>query len=315
MADLFTTLTDKAVLDASQVEDWKEGVILSANEVNYFNPGSPLISQQKDGDSSVATFIKYANLTGGTTELTDGEEVTSEAIVDSEVNITLKEYGNVVTNTKLAEVVTAGRLDPATAILVGKNMGESMEKLAIQTLEGATNELTVNASGEGSTIASNILTDSYFDKAYNKLRRAKIPTVMDRLYVAVLHPDVILDLKEGTSAGDWYDLNKYTDAEIVNSGRIEVFKGFVVLESANVSINADAGNGNVDTYHSIFMGYNALGMARSNSAPPQPTFVGETDKLNRFAHFGWYGIFNYGIIDSSAVWLVTSASSVGNNSA
>ena len=61
------------------------------------------------------------------------------------------------------------------------------------------------------------------------------------------------------------------------------------------------------------MGYNALGYAESVSNPPHPTLVGETDKLNRFAHFGWYGVFKYGIIEQNAIWVVTSASSFGTN--
>lgn len=314
MADLFTTLTDKAVLDESQIELWREGVILAAKEANYFAGNSPLISQRMNSDTSIATFLKFAQLSNGTSALTDGEEVTSEAVVDSEVNITLTEYGNVVTTTGLGHVVTGGRLNPAVAELIGHNMGTSLEKVGIQTLEGASNELTVNSSGEASTTSSDILTSTFVDKAYNKLRRANIAPIFEGLYGAIVHPDVLYDLKAATSAGDWYDLNKYQNPEVINRGKVSVFKGFMFFESANVTINADAGNGAVDTYHSIFMGYNALGYAQSSSKPPMEKLVTGTDKLDRFVHIGWHGILGYGIIDSNAVWLVTSASTVGSNS-
>ena len=314
MADLFTTLTDKAVLDKSQVEQWKEGVILLAKEANYFGSGSPLVTQRQDGDASIATFLKFSQLSNGSSALTDGVEVTSESVTDAEVNLTLAEYGNVVTTTSLGHIVTGGRLNPAAAELVGQNMGTSMDKIAIAIGEAGTNEITVNASGEASTTSSDIITDTFIDKAYNKLRRANIMPLVDGLYGAVMHPDVVYDLKAATSAGDWYDLSKYTNPEIVNRSMFTRFKGFLIYESSNVTINADAGSSAVDTYHSQFFGYNAFGYAQSASKPPSPTLVEGTDKLNRFVHLGWYGVFAYGLVDTNAHWLVTSASTVGSNS-
>ena len=263
-------------------------------------------------DSSIATFLKFAALSSGGT-LTDGVEVSSESITDTEVNLTLAEYDNGVTTTSLGHVVTGGRLNPAVAELVGRDMGTTMEKAAIQAGEGGSNEFTVNSSGEASTTSSDIITDTYFDKAYNKLRRANIPKLSGGAYVAVMHPDVVYDLKSVTSAGDWYDVHKYTDPSEIIKGEIGTFKGFRVIESSNVTVNADAGNGNVDTYHSQFFGFNAFGYAESTSEPFHPTMIGETDKLNRFIHIGWYGIGVYGLIDSNAHWLVTSASTVGSN--
>ena len=313
MADLFTNLTDKGVLTAAQIEEWQQGVILSAIEANHFQPGSPLVSQNQVADASVATFIKFSNLSNGTSALSDGVEVTSEEMTDSEVNLTLTEYGNVVTTTALGHIVTGGRLNPAAAELIGRNMGTSMDKIAIQTLEAASNELIVTQSAESSLTSNDVMTPAYFEKAYNKLRRANIPKLEGNFYVAVLHPDVISDLRDNSSAGDWYDVNKYSRPEIVLQNEIGTFKGFRVIEDSNISINTDAGSTTTDTYHSIFMGYNALGYAQSASKPPKATLVSGTDKLNRFVHLGWYGVFAYGIIDSNAVWLVTSASSYGSN--
>lgn len=313
MADLFSTLTDKAVLDVSQIELWKEGVILAAQESTNFYPGSPLISQVKDADTSVATFLKFAALSNGTSALTDGVEVTSESVTDSEVNITLAEYGNVVTTTSLGHIVTGGRLNPAVAELIGKNMGTSIDKLAIQTLEASTNELIVTQASEAALTSSDKMTTAYMEKAYNKLRRANIPKLLGDAYVAIMHPDVVSDLRNVASAGDWVDVLKYTTPDTVLRNEVGFFKGFRVIESSNITINTDAGAGAVDSYHSIFIGYNALGYGESTSRPPQVTAISETDKLNRFIHLGWYGVFAFGIIDSNAVWVVTSASSYGTN--
>ena len=313
MADLFTVLTDKDVLDASQIEEWKEGVILAAAEMNHFGPGSPLVSQTKKAEASIATFLKFAQLTGGTAVLTDGVEVDSVAVVDTEINLTLAEQGNVVTTTSLAKIVSGGRLDPAVAELVGKNMGTSMDILAIQVLEAGTNELVVTQATEAELTASDKITTAYVEKAYNKLRRNKIQPLIGTGYVAVMHPDVVSDLRNVAAAGDWVDVAKYSSLQLVLQNEVGFFKGFKIIEDANVTINTDVGAAAVDTYHSLFMGYNALGYGESISNAPHPTLVGETDKLNRFAHFGWYGVFKYGIIEQNAIWKITSASSFGAN--
>jgi hypothetical protein len=79
MADLFSNPTDKAELDASQVEEWAEGVIIAARESASFLPDSDLISQKVKKDAAIGTFIKFAQNDAATTALTDGEEITSTA--------------------------------------------------------------------------------------------------------------------------------------------------------------------------------------------------------------------------------------------
>ena len=145
------------------------------------------------------------------------------------------------------------------------------------------------------------------------MRRNKIQPLIGTGFVALMHPDIVSDLRNVAAAGDWVDVAKYSNLQLVLQNEVGFFKGFKIIEDANVTINTDAGSTTTDTYHSIFMGYNALGYAESVSNAPHPTLVGETDKLNRFAHFGWYGVFKYGIIEQNAIWVVTSASSFGSN--
>jgi N4-gp56 family major capsid protein len=275
-------------------------------------PGSNLISQYALADKSIHTFIKFAQLAAGGT-LTDGEEVTSEAVVDSEVQLTLLEKGNVVTTTNLGSVVTAGRLNTAVVELAGKNMGTTIDKFAITTLEASTNEVTINAGGEAATVATDIITPALVQRMYNKLRRSSIQTLAGGTYVAIAHPDVMYDLKAATAANSWTQVQQYTDAVAVFRNEVGMYGGFRWIESANVTINIDVGAAAVDTYHTIFCGYNALGLAMSSSVPLQLTMVDGTDKLNRFVHLGWKGILAYGIIDANAAWLLTGASTVGAN--
>ncbi|KAF0146749.1 MAG: hypothetical protein FD143_3269 [Ignavibacteria bacterium] len=314
MADLFTVITDKAVLDYSQVEDWSAGVIIAATEQANFLPGSPLISQTQRGNFSVGTFIKFAQNSASTSALTDGEEITSTAITDTEVNLTIAEYGHDITVTALGQNASGARAFAGASRIVGDNLASTIDTLAIQALEAGSNETIVTQLAETAITASDIITPAYVQRMYNKLRRAKQPKLLDGLYVAVVHPDVMYDLKAATAANSWTDVNKYNNEIPVLRNEVGIYGGFRWIESANVSVNANAGNVGVDTYHTLFLGYNSLGMAMSAQFPVR-TYMNDTNSKipGRFTHLGWHGLFTFGIVEQSAVQVLTSASTVGAN--
>lgn len=314
MADLFTVITDKAVLDKSEIEEWASGVIIPAIESANFLPGSPLISQPLVGNYSVGTFLKFANNAASTSALTDGEEITSTAITDTEVNLTVAEYGHDVTVTALGQNASGARAFSGSYIVVANNLKNTVDSLAIQALEGTANEITVNATNEATTIATDIITPAFVQKAYNKLRRANIPPLSGGNYIAIAHPDVMYDLKAGTAANTWTEVLKYNNPEIVLNNEVGMYGGFRFIESSNVTINTDAGGANVDTYHTSFIGYNALGMAMSAQFPIRAYMNDRNSKIpGRFTHIGWHGLFVFDTVDDNAAWIVTSASTVGSN--
>lgn len=312
MADLFSVISDQGVMDQTQIALYQQGVILAAQESTNFFMNSPLIDQNLVQDGATASFFKFSALSGGAT-LTDGVEVTSEAVTDSKVTLTLVEHGNVVTTTELGNISTGGRLNAAVPILIGKNMGQYVDKYFIQKLEAGSNEYIVTQATEAELLAANVITPTYLEKAYTFLRANNIPKIIAGKYVAIMHPHVISDLRDATGAGSWQDVNKYSGAEPILMNEVASFKGFKIIESANVTVNADAGASAVDSYHSCFFGANALGAAWSSSSKPRMTMVTGTDKLDRFIHIGWKGTFAGGLVDTNASCIVTSASAFGAN--
>ncbi len=87
--------------------------------------------------------------------------------------------------------------------------------------------------------------------------------------------------------------------------------GFRIVRDNNISVNADAGSGTVDTYHTLCMGFNALGKAESS--PLMQKLTGPFDKLGRFVNIGYHWCGEYGIVDQDALYIGTTASSVGAN--
>lgn len=308
MADFTTAMTGVAVADDGIVLAYNQGFLLAATETNTIDQ---FVTYKEDINAKSITFTKYAQLSAATTALTDKADVDSVALSDSAITLTPEEYGNVVTTTRLANLQNAGKVDLAAAQLVGINAGKTHNKLAITAAEASSNALTVDGGLETALTGSDVMTATFLNKLYNKLARASVPALAGDMYVAVMHDDVIHDLRGATAAGSWQDVSKYTSSESVFKNEVGALGGFRIVRNNDITVNADGGSTTVDTYHTICLGRNGLGKAVS--LPTGMRVTGPYDKLNRFVNFGWYGVFDYGIIDTDAVWVGTTASSVGAN--
>jgi N4-gp56 family major capsid protein len=254
---------------------------------------------------------RYSHLALVTSPLAEKDDVTSEALADDKVTITPAEYGNVVTTTKLANLQTGGMVDRAAARLVGINAGRSQNKLAMLAMDAGTNKYIVGQTAIANITSSDIMSGTVMGAIFNKLARKNVPGLVGGDFVMIAHDDVIHDIREGSGANSWIDAHKYALPEALLRNEVGMYKGFRVIRDNLSTIQADAGAGNVDVYHSYFMGFNALGLAES--APVEMRATGPFDKLSRFVNMGWYGCFQFKVVEQDALWVVQSASSVGAN--
>ena len=300
-------LTDTAAIDDSKKLAFEQAFITAAEQTNVMDA---FASSRTDIGAVSIQFPKYAQLTAGISELTETEDVASEAISDSKVILTPKEYGNAITLTNLASLQSGGLIDLAAPTLVGTNMQTVKNKLAGLALDASTNVLTANGAAVADIAGTDVLSAGLLNKAYNKLARSSIATVGGS-YVLVAHDDVIADLRAATDVGSWVDVNKYAQPGTVLANEVGMFKGFRIVRNNNVEYSDQSGAGTVDAYKGLFFGANALGKAESQ--PMGMRLTKASDALGRFANVGWYWVGKYGIVDTDAVWVGLTASSVGAN--
>ena len=308
MADIYTNLSGTAQVDNSVIEAFSQQFIIAAAQEGVMDQ---FVTVKESIGAKSIEFTKYSQLALATTALNEREELTSEAMADSAIILTPAEYGNVVTKTTLASLQSGGKVDAAAAKLVGLNMGRTLDKLAVLAGEAATNTLTPDGSAEASLEADDIMSATFLNKLYNKLARASVAPLADGMYVAVLHDDVIHDLRNSTGAGSWQDIAKYGSPEVVFKNEVGMLGGFRIIRNNHCTVTADAGALAVDTYRGLFLGFNAIGKAVS--APEQMVITGPFDKLARFVHVGWKSCLQYKIVDSDAIYMGITASSVGSN--
>ena len=273
------------------------------------------------------TFTIFSDLSEATSTLSETTDVTAPAMSDSQVTVTLNEYGNAVITTAKLRGTSFLSVDEAAANVIGYNAGASIDAVVREVLAGGTN---VIYGGGGSTDPSSRTTVQTEDiieandvrKVTARLRAANVAT-FNGLYMAYIHPDVAYDLRRETGAASWRDPHVYSDPAMIYNGEIGAFEGVRFIETPRAKVFTDASDGSgstgtVDVYCTHVMGRQALAKAHSivdgNGALPKIVRGPVTDTLQRLQPLGWYWLGGYGRFREASLYRIESSSSIGTNS-
>ena len=272
---------------------------------------------------SGVTFTIFNDLSAATSTLSETTDVTAVALSDSQVTVTLSEYGNAVITTAKLRGTSFLDVDSVAANVVGYNAGDSIDQVVRDVLAGGDN---VIYAGGGSTTPSSRTTVQAEDiieandvrKVTAQLRKANAAT-FNGLYMGFIHPDVSYDLRKETGAASWRDPHVYQDTMGIYNGEIGAFEGvrFIETPRAKVFENASDGSGStgtIEVYCTHIMGRQALAKAHSivdgNGAVPRIVRGPVTDTLARLQPIGWYWLGGYARFREASLRRIESASSL-----
>ncbi len=317
MADAYTTT---ASVGLDQVAYDKLAYFALRPELYFDTVADVQATNETDPGSSVV-FTIVNDLAAATTPLSETVDVDAVALSDSNVTLTLAEYGNAVVTTKKLRATSFIPVNPIVANVVGFNAGVSIDTVARNILQAGTN---VRYATGGATDPTSRVTVEADDKltAHDVrhqralLSAANVPRI-NGAYVSYIHGDVALDLTEETGAASWRDPHTYSAPEAIWNGEIGMFEGFRFIETPRAPVFTDAGaGGTVDVYRTIFLGRQALAKAYSTAEDlgpfPKVDLGPVIDKLRRQQPVGWYWLGAYGIFRQAALRAVESASSIGS---
>lgn len=275
---------------------------------------------------SGVTFTIYSELAQVTSAISETADITPATMGDSQVTVTLAEYGNTVLTTAKLRGTAFLDIDSAAANLIGYNAGDSLDAIVSAVLSAGTNVnfATGGATDPTSRVTVNsddALTASDVRLTVAQLRKANVPT-FDGHYMGYIHPDVSYDFRTNTDAAAWRTPANYVNPTGIYNGEIGMFEGVRFVETARAPLFVDASNnagstGTIDVYATLFMGRQALAKAFSftdgNGAYPKIVRGLTTDTLQRFNPIGWYWLGGYGRFREAALRRVEGGSSIGSN--
>ena len=276
------------------------------------------VAQSMPGTS--VAFTIFSELSDATATLSETTDVTAVAMADSQVTVTLAEYGNTINTTAKLRGTSFLDVDAVAANLIGYNAGSSIDTVVANILKDATN--VIYGGGGASTPTSNatvqsedIIEANDVRKATAQLRGSKAQT-FNGMYMGFIHPDVSYDLRRETGAASWRDPHNYVDTAQIYNGEIGAFESVRFIETPRAPLDLTGGSAStVDLYQTIIMGRQSLAKAHSitdgNGAYPKVVRGPVVDSLMRFNPVGWYWLGGYGIFRQAAIRVINSSSSLG----
>ena len=276
------------------------------------------VAQSMPGSS--VKFTIFSELADATSTLAETTDLTPTTMADSQVEVTLAEYGNTINTTAKLRGTSFLDVDAVAANLIGYNAGSSLDTIVANVLKAATN---VIYGGGGSTTpttnatvqAEDIIEANDVRIATAQLRGSKAQT-FNGMYMGFIHPDVSYDLRRETGAASWRDPHNYVDTAMIYNGEIGAFESVRFIETPRAPLDLTGGSAStVDLYQTIIMGRQSLAKAHSitdgNGAYPKVVRGPVVDSLMRFNPVGWYWLGGYGIFRQAAIRVLNTSSSLG----
>ena len=268
------------------------------------------------------TFTIFADIAAATSTLNEVTDVTPTALSDSQVTVTLAEYGNAVVTTAKLRGTAFLDVDSAAANIIGYNAGDSMDQVVREVLAGGSNVVySGSATARNEVSADENLTANNVRKVVAQLRGSNVAT-FNGSYIGFIHPDVSYDFRSATDASAWRTPANYVDPTGIYNGEIGLFESVRFIETPRAKVFTNAFNGagaagTGDSYATLIMGRQALAKAFStqdgNGATPKIVRGNVTDILMRLQPLGWYWLGGYGRFREASLRRIESASSIGAN--
>jgi N4-gp56 family major capsid protein len=291
-----------------------------------FDQAADVQPTQQAMPGSGVTFTIFADIAAATSTLNEVTDVTPTALSDSQVTVTLNEYGNAVVTTAKLRGTAFLDVDSAAANIIGYNAGDSIDQVVRDVLAGGTNVVygtggSTDPSSRTTIQAEDIISANDVRRVVAQLRAANVAT-FNGDYMGFIHPDVSYDFRSATDAAAWRTPANYVDPTGIYNGEIGKFESvrFIETPRAKVFANASDGSGStgtVDVYCTHIMGRQALAKAFSvtdgNGAVPKIVRGNVTDLLMRLQPLGWYWLGGYGRFREASLRRIESSSSIGVN--
>jgi N4-gp56 family major capsid protein len=288
----------------------------------YFDDIASVKSTPTTHNGSSVQFPFLTEMAAQATPLTEGTEWTPVALADSNIPLTLVEYGNVVQYTSKWLATSYLPLIPPLANLLGFNAGISIDTVALGVLAAGSNVAYGGAATTRLTVAAGHVIDSQDVRlAYARLRGANVQRI-NGSYRAYIHPDVAYDLKAETGDIGWRMVHNQSVPQNILDGTIGRYEGFDFIDTPRTTLRPDSGVATVDVYDSYFIGAEALAKGFSTGTHMDGQSMGSSpimvrgnvvDNLWREGPAGWYWFGGYAIYRQAAIRRLESSSSIGVN--
>lgn len=293
-----------------------------------------IVAQKRNLPANSGTrinFRRYSNLAVATTPLTEGVTPSGSQLSVTDINATIGQYGDFVVLTDTVDMLGLDNTVAEATDILGYQAGQTIDSVYRDAIvPNLANKITIGAT-EGATVAGDTITVASIKSAILALKNQNAmkftpmvgatdgvgTSAVRSAFWGIIHPDVVFDLEDQTG---FISAENYASTKTLVDGEVGAVKDVRFIETTQAYINADGGNGSVDTYHTAIFGENAVGVVNVRGKGNASVIVkplgsaGSADPLDQRSTVGWK-IFTVGKIlnDAYAVSIVSSSSQGANS--
>lgn len=204
--------------------------------------------------------IAASSVTTGTTS-DDGVTPSDTSFNATVVSTSATQYRVVVS---LSDLVIENNVIPffsGAAQAVGDALARKIDAVIQTTVMAGSN--VYYASGTQTRVslaATDVITSALINKACAKLESFDAPK-LNGMFVCVIHPFQLYDLRNSTTAGGWLDVSKYANPEQIYKGEIGALFGVRIVVSSHVQTFASS----TTVYPALVLGKGAFGVGSFQS--------------------------------------------------
>ena len=224
-----------------------------------------------------------------TTELEEGNPGDGVMLAETEVTMTLKQYGDYARYTDKFDMAHIDANILESTQLFADAGARSIDAVVREELATCTNVIRPNGKTEKSALtADDKLTSDMLLDAVKILKKAKARKI-DGYYIAIIGPDVWRDLMKDEL---FVNVSTYQDKENIYRGEIGRMHGVRLVETTEAKIFEGAGAGGLDVASVIVLGKDAYGYTSWKGAKPRVIIkpagsAGTSDPLDQISTVGW----------------------------
>lgn len=245
------------------------------------------------GSGKIIEFRKFTPLAKATTPLTEGTTPNGQNLDVSAITATLAQYGGYVTLSDILKLTTIDPIVVKTTELLGSQAGRTLDTITREVINAGTNVIYAPAGSTAvnartGVAATSLMTLDVIRSAALKLRRYNAPK-FDGAYVAIIHPDVAMDVR---ALNGWIDVVKYGAPDRIYQGEIGMIEGIRFIENTEAKIWYQGGASSGNVYATNFIGKGAYATTELEGGGlemivKQNGSAGTEDPLNQRSTIGW----------------------------
>ena len=208
------------------------------------------VNQSMPGSS--VTFTIQNDLLPAVTPLSQSTDITTQTLSNSQIVVSLAEYGSAVTTNAVLRGESYVEIDPIVANVIGYNAGVSIDSVARNALSlGGTQFKNAGAATLSTSLATNIAnvaalstgaTATYNDiLGAQKTLRAQSVAPFGSYYAAVIHPDVAYELQ---LTNNYLAPHQYAQPAEIWAGEVGALNGFRFIETPRAQVYGTTSDAN-----------------------------------------------------------------------